>query len=300
MNATANAGAKRALLLLLLVTVSTFALASRPSSAKADAISCAATAESAQSSRQRKKLVEAQKQLVQCASAECPKFVRADCLRWLDEVQSTLPTMVVRASDALGGDVIEGSVSVDGGPSGALGVAMSLDPGPHVVSVKTATDSGELRVLVAEGEKNRVVVVKLDGGKSVRPVGSAPTGAPPSPAPAEGEASTPGRGPWPWIAGGIGAAGLVTFGVLQVAAQDQYDGLKGSCAPRCDTSEVDSVRNKVTFSAVALGVGVLGVGAGVALWFALEPNVSPSASRGLGVSAVPTQGGAAGTLRVRF
>ena len=207
------------------------------------------------------KLVEAQKQLVACASVDCPKFVRADCLRWLDEVQATLPTIVVRANDPSGNDVLEGNVLIDGGPGAPLGSATPLDPGPHVLTVKRGTDTGELRVLVAEGEKNRVVVVKLDGGvtsgnsnsNNTRTVSSpspTPTTTVPSAASEPHAPVSSGRGPAPWIAGGIGVAGLVAFGVLQVAAQDQYDSLKEKCAPKCDSSEVDGVRTKVTLSAV--------------------------------------------------
>jgi hypothetical protein len=283
--------------------------------ARADALSCASTAENAQSLRQKKKLVEARRELVACGSVKCPMFVRADCLRWLDEVQATLPTVVVRANDASGSDVLEGSVLVDGAAGGALGSAIPLDPGPHVLGVKRGEEQGELRVLVAEGEKNRVLVVKLaPRGAPTAAISGTPDGrANPPGAPAESPPPPAGRGPSPWIAGGIGAAGLVAFGVLQVIAQDEYDGLKERCAPRCEGGEVDPVRTKVTLSAVALGVGVLGVGTGLALWFALAPDDAPSSSapasaimsrsrarRGLSVGALPTPGGAAGAVRVRF
>lgn len=286
------------------------AIVSASSPGRADAVSCAATAENAQSLRQKRKLVEAQKQLVACASADCPKFVRADCLRWLDELQATLPTIVVRAQDTSGNDVLEGNVIIDGGPGAALGAATPLDPGPHVLTVKRGSDVGELRVMVAEGEKNRVVVVKLEG-KSAPATATAPPGSttpPPTataPGPEPRSTSSSGRGPAPWIAGGIGVAGLVAFGVLQVAAQSQYDTLKERCAPSCEGSEVDAVRSKVTLSAVALGVGVVGVGTGIALWFALDAadastNGNSRARRGIRVGASPTSGGAAGSIRVSF
>jgi hypothetical protein len=134
-------------------------------------VSCAADAESAQSLRQRKKLVEAQRLLVACADAACPTFVRSDCLRWLGEVEATMPTIVVRASRD-GQDAVDGFVSVDGGPGTQFGVAIALDPGPHTLRVKSSSGEGELRVLVAEGEKNRVIVV------TVAPVASPAPAAP--------------------------------------------------------------------------------------------------------------------------
>ncbi|MFO0673793.1 MAG: hypothetical protein U0235_29940 [Polyangiaceae bacterium] len=251
-----------------------------------DAVQCAATAERAQSLRQANKLTEAARELVACANAECPKFVRADCVRWLDEVQSTLPSVVVRAETESGADVLDAQVSVDD-VTASLGLAVSLDPGTHVVRVRKDGALGEAKILVAQGEKNRVVVVRVAAPKPANGDGGG------------GEAPTTsggGRGPWPFVLGGIGAVGLVTFGVLQVAAQNEYDKLHDRCAPSCDPSEVDSVRTKVTFSAVALGVGVVGVGAGVALWFATEPDKP----KNVGLVARPTSGGAATELRVRF
>lgn len=271
-----------------LAGVATLVLAAARPAHALDAVQCAATAERAQTLRQANKLTEAARELVACANAECPKFVRADCVRWLDEVQSTLPSVVVRAENETGGDVLDAAVTVDE-RAASLGLAVSLDPGTHVVRVRSDGAVGEAKILVAQGEKNRVVVVRV----------AAPKTASDAPSSSDAGATTSqarGHGPWPYVLGGIGAAGLVTFGILQVAAQNQYDKLHDRCAPTCDPSEVDSVRSKVTLSAVALAVGVVGVGAGVAVWFATEPDKPKT----IGLTAHPTPSGATTNLLVRF
>lgn len=264
------------------------------SQARADDVSCAVSAETAQSLRREKKLLRARDELVKCSDPKCPSFVRGDCVRWLEELKATLPTVVVRAVDGAGNDVLSARVRVDQTLDASLGVAVPLDPGPHVITVESAGARGEAKLLVAEAEKSRVVVVPLTAS-------GAGAGAPAKPTP---EALSPGPSPWAYVAGGVGAAGLVTFGVLQLVAQGEYDDLKKECGNACEPSRVDPIRTKVVASAVALGVGVLG--SGVSLWLFTRPRSSAGdGPDGVGgaanVSVAPTaDGGVATRLRVRF
>ncbi|MBK6694574.1 MAG: hypothetical protein IPG50_20540 [Myxococcales bacterium] len=258
------------------------------SQARADDVSCAVSAETAQSLRREKKLLRARDELVKCSDPKCPSFVRGDCVRWLEELKATLPTVVVRAVDGAGNDVLSARVRVDQTLDASLGVAVPLDPGPHVITVESAGARGEAKLLVAEAEKSRVVVVPLTAS-------SAGAGAPAKPTP---EALSPGPSPWAYVAGGVGAAGLVTFGVLQLVAQGEYDDLKKECGNACEPSRVDPIRTKVVASAVALGVGVLG--SGVSLWLFTRPR-SSAVGGAANVSVAPTaDGGVATRLRVRF
>ncbi len=95
-------------------------------------------------------------------------------------MQATLPTIVVRANDTGGNDVLEGNVIIDGGPGAALGAATALDPGPHVLTVKRGSDVGELRVTVAEGEKKNRVVVAWRGSSASRGVEAIAASIPPA------------------------------------------------------------------------------------------------------------------------
>ena len=272
------------------------------SPARADDVSCAVSAETAQSLRREKKLLRARDELVKCSDPKCPSFVRGDCVRWLEELKATLPTVVVRAVDGAGNDVLSAKVRVDQSLDAALGVAVPLDPGPHVITVESAGARGEAKLLVAEAEKNRVVVVPLTAssagaGAPAKPTpgSSSPSPSPPAP---EADASSPGPSPWAYVAGGVGASGLVTFGVLQLVAQGEYDDLKKECGNACEPSRVDPIRTKVVASAVALGVGVLG--SGVSLWLFTRPR-SSAVGGAANVSVAPTaDGGVATRLRVTF
>jgi hypothetical protein len=235
----------------------------------ADATTCAANAERAQSLREAKKLTEAQKALLLCSNAACPTFVRTDCLRWFDEVQRAMPTIVVRAVAADGTDVLDGSVILDGARQ-SLGVTVPVNPGPHTINVTTLAGEGEQRVLAAEGEKNRVVVVHVS---PARQAAAAPPGAsarePGPPAPSPGDSPS---APWPYILGGIGIASLATFGVLQLTAQAKYDDLKGSCGKACTEDQVQPVRVQVAGSALALGIGIVALATGALLWINARPQ----------------------------
>lgn len=265
-----------------------------PAAARAnDGLACGNAAERAQQLRAKRKLVEARAELVKCSNAGCPRFVQIDCLRWLDDVSSALPTIVIRGVDKNGSDVLEGTVLVDGDTRGSLGVGIELDPGPHTIVVISETERGEVKLLVAEGERNRVAVVTL--GAAPGPEPSEPAARPPgarAPAPHERPDASNGVGPWPFVAFGVGALGFIAMGALQIAAQNQYDDLEKSCGHSCSASDVDSVRTKVIGSAVGLVAGVLGAGAGVLL---LMLNRS-----GPAVTVSPSSSGASADVVVRF
>src|SRR5687767_4739055 len=66
---------------------------------------CASAAEEAQGLQREGKLTQAREKLVLCARASCPAFIRKDCTGWLTEVDKSMPSIVVRATDANSRDV---------------------------------------------------------------------------------------------------------------------------------------------------------------------------------------------------
>jgi len=96
-----------------------------------------------------------------------------------------------------------------------------------------------------------------------------PTTLPPAPPPAP--AAGPNR--WPAFiaigAGGLMAGGAVLTGLL---AQDEYDGAKDQCSPRCSDEQVSSGRTLAITSTVLTGAAVAGIGLGVALLLLAEPE----------------------------
>jgi hypothetical protein len=79
-----------------------------------------------------------------------------------------------------------------------------------------------------------------------------------------------------YIAGGVGAAGLITFGVFGAMASSRYSTVKDECGARpCPESKRDLVEGGQTFQTVAnigLVVGIIGAGAGVTLFLLSKPK----------------------------
>ncbi len=222
---------------------------------------CINAAEQAQELRRNKKLEAAHQQLLVCVRDACPSFVRSDCAKWLGEVERGMPTVVIRARDAEGHDIVNVKVSVDGHPflTKLDGASVPIDPGPH--AFKYELPSGEVieeSVLVAEGEKDRVLVVQSKAGPA----------APPPPA-GVGTASG-GSGPAPWILIGVGAASLVGFAIVETVAQVRYQDYQDTCGKThtCDEGNVATLRAAFGVGLAMLGVGVVSVGAGV-VWLLL-------------------------------
>jgi hypothetical protein len=181
----------------------------------------------------------ARNELLACASAECPSVVRKDCERWLDEVDASMPTWVLAAKDERGTDLMGARASVDGAPvaEALTGKATPIDPGPHAVRFEhEGYGPVTVRVLVREGEKNRLVNGVL-----------APV------APAVPSSSLP---PVAWVSGSVAVAAAITWGVLGATAYSDYEHMKSTCAPTgtCASSAVDDVRARATGADVAMGV----------------------------------------------
>src|SRR5271166_5041087 len=103
-------------------------------------------------------LVEARRELLACAAAQCPSSVQRDCANRLNEVERALPTVVIAAKDETGADLVGVRVSVDGAPLAPNldGLAVPMNAGLHAFHFELAgRQSLDLEVTVREGEKNQ-------------------------------------------------------------------------------------------------------------------------------------------------
>ncbi len=133
------------------------------SSARADDAkrACVAASTDGQTLHKEDKLIEAREKFHICASDPCPDVVKSRCTRWLADLEPEIPTVIVRATDAAGADVLDADVTIDGRPI-ALGRPETLDPGGHSVLVKRANgDSKEDKFLLVDGEHARILTVHL-------------------------------------------------------------------------------------------------------------------------------------------
>jgi hypothetical protein len=227
----------------------------RRAGAESVAEACVRAADEGQDARARGALLRAHESFAACATATCPKPLRADCTTWLGEVERDTPSVVVGVKDRSGADALDGRVMIDGVRVPRLdGAPIPVDPGPHTFRFERPGAAGvERAVVVRTGERNRLVVERL---------GEAPTPRPgPEPRPRSGLPTAT------WIFGGIGAAGLLGFGALGIAGLSEKSRLRSSCSPSCTDAQVSTLRGLYIGADVALGVGVLALG--LAVYFAL-------------------------------
>lgn len=220
-----------------------------------DMKTCADAAEKAQRSRNEGKLKDAREQLVVCARSVCPGVIRKDCEPWLSELDARLPTVVVSAKDGAGKELLDVRVSIDGAlvTSKLDSRPIPVDPGPHAFKYeRDGSPAIEKSVVFREGEKNRVLDVVFESE------------APKKEPVAEKEKEKPTEVAGAPIAGlvfaGIGALAVENFVLFDLSAKGSADTLRGTCAPRCAQSDVDSVSGKLIIADVSLGVGIVALG----------------------------------------
>ncbi|HTQ47887.1 MAG TPA: hypothetical protein VMI75_34255 [Polyangiaceae bacterium] len=270
------------------------------------------------------KLLEAQeayKRIVRegVAPGSPPVFQKAleDARQEVDTVSPRIGNVTISIKTA-GGEASPPNmqVALDGAPVNAalLGVKRPANPGSHQLHV---TADGykpvDLKVDVPEGGAvDAPVTLEKDPNAVLTPAVAPPpadgAGATPATGASPEQPSAAGGGPgiWPWVAFGVGAAGLITGGVTGAMAMGVHSDLSSACnsAGVCHSdqqSKVDNYNTLGTISTVGFIVGGVGAAAG-ALLLVLHPNLTSGsaapASTGLHVYPVLGLGaaGAAGTF----
>jgi hypothetical protein len=106
-----------------------------------------------------------------CAQPTCPALVKDDCARLLDEVDRAQPSIGFSARDASGSDLPDSSVFIDGVLviSRLDGIWHDIDPGMHIVRFEHGGRRQEHDIIVAAGEKGRVIVGVFDDPQPAAP-----------------------------------------------------------------------------------------------------------------------------------
>lgn len=226
--------------------------------ARADSVDvCVRAATDGQSSRDAGKLLRARASFARCVDAMCPGQIRRDCNGWLADVESRMPSLVVRVVSADGRDVLDAHATLDGVPVALDGRALEVDPGVHIVAAQIdAGRKGQATVRVGESERRRVVTVAFE-----------PVLAPVRPA------SHTAANIF-LVGAGIGLATAAIFGGLGAR---EWSSLHDGCRPNCSDADVGSLRTKFLVADVALGVSVLALGISAILWLTAR---TPDATAG--------------------
>ena len=239
---------------------------------------CVDAAERGQELFRARRLLEAREELAICARDTCPGIVRRDCIGWALEIENALPTIVLKAVDADGHDILQATVTIDDKPvpQAIEGKPVAVDAGPHTLRLVRPEGSAEVTFVARENEKGREVTIRLPASaspqRSDQGMGATATTTTPPAAPPQG-----GMPPLTYALGGVGIAATAVFA---------YFGIKGlsdratSCndAHVCDHATYNAVVTNFAVASVALGVAVVSLGG--ALWAYLAHK--PSAASGTG------------------
>jgi hypothetical protein len=168
---------------------------------------------------------------------------------------------------------------------------------PGNVDVSARLPGGRRAWQAVEVRQGELVKVELDLTPDAPPTaaGTSPAGTGDTTEP--GGEQDPGTGrahklrPWAYVAGGVGVVGLVTFGVFGAMSRSTYSDLEDSCpdgvCPPERQDDIDKGKTQQTIANVGLAVGVIGLGAGVALFVIDEKQSSGQTRRRLQVGAGP-------------
>jgi hypothetical protein len=237
------------------------------------AAACSESFELAQRHRQDQKLRAARTQLLVCGHERCPDLIKAKCVGWLHDVDEEMPSIVIVAKDAQGGDTRDVRVLIDGElVAGKLdGGAILVDPGPH--SVRFERDDAPdvvVDIVAALGVKNRVVDVAFAPPPPlpvpVTPAPPLPAGPPaplPSPLPLPEE---PNTSPLPALmAAGfaVGTVGLIVGTIVGVISLNRGAELEEQCQVECSAEEIASGETVSHVSTASFVIGGLGTALGV-------------------------------------
>jgi hypothetical protein len=273
--------------------------ATRASTAHADtADRCIAAAEQSQPLQREGKLRAARELLIGCSRPQCPSVVRADCTKWLADLDALMPSVVVRAVDATGADVLGVRVSVDGEPLSPIpeGREIEIDPGTHTLRFEHEGSAAvEQQVVLRESERHRILTVSFAPAASTEPTPEPP----PAPAPTTEAPAISGRSlALPVALIGVGGAGLGVASYFWLAGLSDRATMASGCATThaCPQSQIDSARAKLVVGDLVGGTGIVATAIGVGLLVfgsSAAPSVTP-------VAIEPALGGACIDLRGRF
>jgi hypothetical protein len=177
-------------------------------------------------------------------------MIRVDCVTWLDEVENSIPSIVLAARSERGDEtrvrvVLDGEVVAER----LDGRAMELDPGAHELRFELEPYPPVLAsILVREGQRNRVIAAWF----------AQPPLPPPPPSPPPGGAPEP-----PTLAlvlGGVAVAGVATAAGFGLAALRFRHDRREACAPLCTEDDERALRARAIASDVGLSVALLAAG----------------------------------------
>lgn len=247
-------------------------------------LACMKAHEQAQVLRLDGNLMQSRSALKACSLEECPAVLQRDCVRWLDEVSTQIPTVVFEAITEAGAAqrvVVKQKEQVltrelDGRP-------LEMNPGYYEFRFELPGRAPKLvPVLLKQGEKNRLVSVDFRREPDPAAQQSAATPPPPVPPPAPSPAETVYSRPIPtsvYVLGGVSLVSAGAAAILGINTSAKEDRAYEECAPRCPEERIDSIERWALATDVSIGVSVVTAIAATIL-YVRRPVVTENAPTG--------------------
>jgi len=258
---------------------------------------CLSANEASLTARGQQKLREARAKLLTCAAASCPRDVREECLRGVNEINTALPTIVFEAKDDTGADLIAVKVTMDGEvlTDHLEGTAIAVDPGSHKFVFESAgRPRTEKQFLIREGDKSRRERIVLDSAAAG--AGTTAPGATLTSSPAAPSSGLGGARIGALVAGGAGVVALGVGTVFGLRSKSKHDEANKECpSSPCATKEGSDLWNDAisagNIATIGFIVGAVGLAGGVALWFVGAPESSGGSTQvGFGPGTLQLRG----------
>ncbi len=251
--------------------------------------------------REQKRFVRAKEQFLLCNQSSCPGPIQADCVRFMEQVDSVIPTVSFGARDDEKRDLPDTQVYFDGSPVASRlddAKLVEADPGPHAVRFVHAGREVNMRVVLTPGDKGRALI-----GLFTSPAAAATQR--PAPTPAYEPRSA--RSAWPLVLAGVGAAGFVAGSAMFVVGigrvPTECSVSNHTCASAPGDDSFDRAHSAVSMSNAGLAVGLTGAVAAIAgltWYFALPTSTGGGEGRPPTVALSPwfdRSGGGGMTIR---
>jgi hypothetical protein len=281
------------LALALALFVSLAALPSSVLAAAPTAAECVDAATQGQKFRDENKYIDAKSQFATCGADACPKSVKRQCLKWLEELDERMPSVVLAVRDSKGADVTDVTLTLDDKAIGSkVGEPFVIDPGQHTLRVlRNGKPVAEQKVVISAAEKNRILRIQLDesqqqqqqqppSGPPLAPSSSTAHPPPPPPPPATHDVKQPSGLPvLPIVLAGVAVVGFAGFGYFGLTSRGDLSDLESSpCAATktCSESEVSSIKTRLVLADVSLSVGIIALVTAAVSYFAMKPPTTSS------------------------
>jgi hypothetical protein len=294
----------RALFLFVATSAATFGIVTPASGADPTIAECLAANDKSIQLRNDHKLLAARKELLVCAASTCPAEVRKECMRRIDLVNTSLPTVVLEAKDGAGNDLTAVKVTMDGDVLADKldGSAISLDPGAHTFTFELVGQPPITKQLVIrEGQKDRREVLQFGTPPAATPATGAAPVAKTTPNPAietsvDRVSSSSGgtQRVIALVAGGVGVAGVAVGSIFGLQSMSKHNDASAKCPGACsDQAGVElwnDARSAGNISTIGFVVGGVGLATGAILWLTAKTPRASALQADIGPNSVHIRG----------